>query len=366
MSFPARRMSSVRDFQPSESVDSPMVSFDHALELLLDAEDLVIADVGAAYGLPWYLQVLDEWATLCLFEPNAARAEELRKAYKKSNRRKKAHVFETALSASGGERVLYETNVPTGSSLLKPGSDALNEFGDPSYFFPIHAHRIQTRRLDDVLNEAGIQQVDFLKLDVQGAEIEVLHGLGERLRQSTLGVELEVGLPGGYLEQPSMGEVDEFLRSRGFTLFDLRPVRLHRPVHGDRTYYPRQVFGVHESSTSLSKRIWEVDALYFRGAEHLLKAGDRSGLRKLVVLYCAYGFFAEAHYLLTRVMEDHILPSPEAEGLRNAVMAWHRHRHYSMKESPRGWTIREFVSSWRNRLSRLFYRPRSSTWLVNE
>lgn len=113
-----------------------MVSLDQALKLLLNAEDLVIADVGAAYGLPWYLQVLEEWATLCLFEPNTARAEELRKAYKKSNRRNKAHVFETALSASGGERVLYETHVPTGSSLLKPGSDTLNEFGDPSYFSP--------------------------------------------------------------------------------------------------------------------------------------------------------------------------------------------------------------------------------------
>lgn len=366
MSFPARRMLSANDFQFSEPVDAPMVSLDQALTLLLGTEDLVIADVGAAYGLPWYLQVLEEWATLCLFEPNAARAEELRKAYKKFDRKKKAHVFETALSALGGERVLYETNVPTGSSLLKPGSDALHEFGDPSYFFPIHEHSVQTRRLDDVLDEAGVQQVDFIKLDVQGAEIEVLRGLGDRLGQSTLGVELEVGLPGGYCEQPSMGEVDEFLRARGFTMFDLRPVRLHRPVHGDRTYYPRQTFGVHENSTSLSKRIWEVDALYFRGAENLLKSGDGSALRKLVVLYCAYGFFAEAHYLLTRVLEGHILPSPEAESLRNAVIAWHRHRHYSVTESPRWWTIREFLDSWRNRVSRVFCRPRSSTWLVNE
>lgn len=343
-----------------------MASLDHSLNLLLGTEDLVIADVGAAYGLPWYLTVLEDWATLCLFEPNTARAEELRKTYSTRERRKKAYVFETALSALGGERVLHETNVPTGSSLLKPGSDALHEFGDPSYFFPIHEHAVQTRRLDDVLDEAGVQQVDFIKLDVQGAEIEVLRGLGDRLGQSTLGVELEVGLPGGYREQPSMGEVDEFLRARGFTLFDLRPVRLQRPVHGDRTYYPRKIFGVHESSTSLSKRIWEVDALYFRGAENLLKSGDRSALRKLVVLYCAYGFFAEAHYLLTRVLEDHILPSPEAESLRNAVIAWHHHRHYSVTESPRWWAIREFLDSWRNRVSRLFCRPRSSTWLVNE
>lgn len=360
------RTSSDRDFQSSESVDPPMASLDQALKLLLGTEDLVIADVGAAYGLPWYLQVLEDWATLCLFEPNAARAEELRRAYNKFDRRKKAYVFETALSALGGERVLYETNVPTGSSLLKPGSDAFRDFGDLAYFFPVVEHRVLTRRLDEVLDEVGIQQVDFIKLDVQGAEVEVLRGLGDRLGHSTLGVELEVGLPGGYLEQPSLGEVDEFLRARGFTLFDLRPVRLHRPVHGDRTYYPRQVFGVHESSTSLSKRIWEVDALYFRGAENLLKTGDGSALRKLVVLYCAYGFFAEAHYLLTRVLEDHIFPSLDAERLRNAVITWHRHRHYCVTESPQWWTIREFLYSWKHRVSRMFCRPRNATWLVNE
>jgi len=36
--------------------------------------------------------------------------------------------------------------------------------------------RVEVRRLDDVLEKLGITQVDFIKLDVEGAELSVLRG----------------------------------------------------------------------------------------------------------------------------------------------------------------------------------------------
>lgn len=343
-----------------------MASLDQSIETLLGTEDLVIADVGAAYGLPSYLKRIEKWATLCLFEPDAEQAAELRMIHRAIDRKKKAYVFEIALSASGGERVLYQTNIPTGSSLLKPGSEAFRDFGDPAYFFPVVEHRVLTRRLDEVLDEAGIQTLDFIKLDVQGAETEVLRGLGDRLEHSTLGVELEVGLPGGYLEQPSIGEVDEFLRARGFALFDLRPVRLHRWKNGDRDYYPRQIFKVHESSSTLSKRIWEVDAVYFRKAEEVIKDRSESELRKLLVLYCAYGFFAEAYYLLSHASTNDWMPASTRSKLRDAIVEWHRCAHYCLTESPACWRMRQFFRNKLNRLLRVVCGRRYPTWLFNE
>jgi FkbM family methyltransferase len=40
---------------------------------------------------------------------------------------------------------------------------------------------VDTRRLDELLAERGIDQVDLLKLDVEGSELDVLLGLGDRL-----------------------------------------------------------------------------------------------------------------------------------------------------------------------------------------
>jgi hypothetical protein len=42
--------------------------------------------------------------------------------------------------------------------------------------------RVQVRRLDDILSELKISEVDFLKLDVEGAELSALCGAMKLLR----------------------------------------------------------------------------------------------------------------------------------------------------------------------------------------
>jgi hypothetical protein len=87
---------------------------------------------------------------------------------------------------------------------------------------------------------------EALKLDVQGLELAVLRGAGAALDRVLL-VESEVEFNLLYERQPLFGEIDEFLRQRGFFLLGLRrtfwrrthPELKHRPssggtlVHGD-------------------------------------------------------------------------------------------------------------------------------------
>lgn len=298
------------------------------LERLLGDQRLIIADAGAAYGLPGHLRMLSPVSLVCLFEPHSQRAEELRRELGGDVR-----VFQTALSSQGGERTLYVTNVPTGSSLLPPGSDAAMKLTEPSYFFPVEEQRIQTRRLADVLGETGINRLDFMKADVQGAELEILQGLGERLSRTLLGVELEVGFPGGYIGQPGFGALDEHLRALGLELLDLRLARIHRFVSDSYSHLPEKIFGVHADAPSLSKRIWEADVLYFVKPAVLLEAGDVPGLRRLAALYCAYGFYTEAYHLFDQACRAKIV-SPEETGHRQGdVIRLHRMARYCALES---------------------------------
>ncbi len=71
---------------------------------------------------------------------------------------------------------------------------------------------VSTRRLDDV---AEIAHLDFLKMDVQGAERDVLaHG---RLRLAeTVAIQTEVSFLPLYRDQPVLGEIDLMLREMGF------------------------------------------------------------------------------------------------------------------------------------------------------
>jgi FkbM family methyltransferase len=74
---------------------------------------------------------------------------------------------------------------------------------------------VETRRLDGICAERGIERVDFIHLDVQGAELMVLKGAGSSLSEVTA-IWLEVEAVPLYRGQPLKGDVEEFLGARDF------------------------------------------------------------------------------------------------------------------------------------------------------
>jgi FkbM family methyltransferase len=77
----------------------------------------------------------------------------------------------------------------------------------------VKAHiSVATRRLDDV---AEIAHMDFLKMDLQGGERDVLEHGRAKLAQ-TVAIQTEISFITLYENQPTMGEMDILLRSLGF------------------------------------------------------------------------------------------------------------------------------------------------------
>ncbi len=74
--------------------------------------------------------------------------------------------------------------------------------------------------LDDWTREAGVLAVDFIKLDTQGAELDIFRG-AERTLKSVRMLEVEVEFNELYTGQPLFGDVDRHLRERGFVLWRL-------------------------------------------------------------------------------------------------------------------------------------------------
>jgi hypothetical protein len=86
---------------------------------------------------------------------------------------------------------------------------------------------VQTMPLDACLARHDVPRADFLELDVQGSELDVLIGAEATLR-TTLGVQVEVEFVPIYVDQPLFADVDRFLRGRGFELFDLSRYHVRR------------------------------------------------------------------------------------------------------------------------------------------
>lgn len=128
-----------------------------------------------------------------------------------------------ALGGRAAERTLYVCRLPGCSSLLRPNADALAGFPRAltRSFDVVSQRSVTTRTLDEVLHERGERGPDFLKLDVQGAELEILEGASRTLEPVKL-VEVEVELVPLYEGQPLFFDVHAFLAARGFTLIGLR------------------------------------------------------------------------------------------------------------------------------------------------
>jgi FkbM family methyltransferase len=92
-----------------------------------------------------------------------------------------------------------------------------------SQFEHLHTLRVErtlsvaTRTLDEVLNDGP---VDFLKLDIQGAELMALQG-AERVLAQTAVIHCEVEFAEIYRGQCLFADVQVFLGARGFSLIDI-------------------------------------------------------------------------------------------------------------------------------------------------
>jgi FkbM family methyltransferase len=104
---------------------------------------------------------------------------------------------------------------------------AINSSGSSLYEeqtrYPRDTISLPMRRLDDVLAEMAGREFDLLKVDVQGAEIDVLRG-GVRTLAGIVAIVIELSLLEYNKGAPLIGEVMRWLAEQGFALFDVFPV----------------------------------------------------------------------------------------------------------------------------------------------
>jgi FkbM family methyltransferase len=115
----------------------------------------------------------------------------------------------------------------------------------------------RTADLDTLVSEAGLSTVDFLKIDTDGFELDVLLGANQTLA-TTIGVEVEVQFQGPVHDQANVFcNIDRKLREQGFFLARLEPWSYGRSA------LPRQFKYQIPAQTVGGPLAWG-DALYLR------------------------------------------------------------------------------------------------------
>lgn len=245
---------------------------------------LTLIDVGSIGGLKDRWQLLEGRVRSYCFDPRegASPREEADRI-----------VLPFAVGRAQGRADFYCTRFGNMSSMLRPNAETLHRFQDrETKTEVVSVEQLEIRRLDDVIPGSA---ADAMKVDAQGAELEVLLGAQRLLDSELLLAEVEVSFIERYIAQPLFGDVVAFMRSRGFDLLDLYRLRRyfrtnHRVL---RTY---QI-----TPNSQSGQLAYADAVFFLSDAALLSRLDRltdarksSVLVKAILLLLIYGKFDRA------------------------------------------------------------------------
>lgn len=209
----------------------------HSLREFVGGSTITFVDVGARNDVvdlaglaPW----VDAWG----FEPNPDEYQKLSTGETErfvitqvsAPRYRALRYLAVALGDRDGEAELFVTASPGNCSLLEPDMSVIAPY---SYLRPMKKDfvrgfdvraivKVPVTTLEKAAVTLGIGYIDYLKLDTQGNEYDVLVGAGRLLRESRIGViKCEVEFLPLYKRQKLFRDVDELLRSCGYGLVDL-------------------------------------------------------------------------------------------------------------------------------------------------
>lgn len=178
----------------------------------------VLLEVGARYGLQeeQWAEAVDAGEVRCfLIEPDS---DECRRLERKHPR---AAVRQVALGSKTATLPLYVTRHPGCMSLRRPNWELLSNYEIRSWFEIERTVDVRVRRIDELINEGELEPFDFLHVDVQGFEFQVLQGAGGHLRNAT-GLKLELHTVPLYEGEYSLFEVGSWLAKLGFQMIGVQ------------------------------------------------------------------------------------------------------------------------------------------------
>lgn len=254
-------------------------------DIVKPASLVSIVDIGASFlgEKPPYQPLMQAGtARLIGFEPNAAECEKLRQLYPAPS------LFLPHFVGDGSAATFYETNWAATGSLYKPNRALVSAFQNLHELMTLVAeHPVQTRRLDDI-EEIG--DVDFVKLDAQGAGLPVLRG-GERVLKSVSVVQVEVEFLELYEGEPLFADVDRYLRSQGFVFHTFLGF-------GSRCFKPLLAGG--NPNRGINQMLWS-DAVYVRDWARLAALPGDKIVKYAALVHEIYGSADLCHYLLAHL-----------------------------------------------------------------
>lgn len=160
-------------------VKSNLVTRHYVRDFVPITEGSVVIDVGAHIG-SFAVMAAGIASKVLAFEPEPGNFQMLKKNVELNNL-KNVSIFEMAVSGSSGYQEIYiSDDASTGSHSLYT-EQAIGSL----------RRRVETISLEDIIEKESLRIVDFLKLDCEGAEHEIVENMSSDTASKIMGIAME-------------------------------------------------------------------------------------------------------------------------------------------------------------------------------
>ncbi len=238
---------------------------------------LKLIDIGARAGIhPRWLNLASKFPLQMIgFEPDEQECSALNA---KANSFVKYFPF--AVGKAVEARTFHLLKASGSSSLLRPNYAFINRFVPAPNYTIEREISLQTNTLDSILEQIGIHDIDYIKIDTEGCERDILMGAIKTLKY-VFAVEVEVWFNPVFTNAPLFRDIDAMLSEQGFVLFDLA-----------KSNYFKRTIGRHLGGPK--GQLVAGDAIYFRDIPTLPPESvfyDKAKLVRAVVIAMQYRYF---------------------------------------------------------------------------
>jgi FkbM family methyltransferase len=271
-------------------------------------DKLIVIDCGAAGGSFQEWDSLSDKIIIHGFDPDEDECNRLNANAKSKGLQ---HYYYPLLIANNSKnRNFYVTNDSASNSLFEPDHQLISRYKqnycDIRWISTLETAglkniiKVNTTSLKNWSEKYLINDIDFIKLDVQGAELEILKGTSNILDQ-VIGMNIEVWFVPIYKEQPLFADIDVFVRNKKFDFFSFLIYtagqyagRIASPVSFGKVNSP--------FAQKFAGQLLTADALYFKDPLYHNRALSISKKYKLICFAEMNGQIEYAFELLHNMM----------------------------------------------------------------
>lgn len=290
------------------------------------AEDvgLHLCDVGSRGGVLEDFLPAAQFTRVTGFEPDHEECERLNQAAaKRPLTWKQEKHYQVALGDRNARQSLIVCNDRQFSSTLEPVKQLPVDFGREECFRVVDRLDMDVESLDSFCAQQGIEDLDFLKVDVQGGELAILKGGDEMVTKHLLGIRCEVEFAHLYVGQPLFSEMELHLRESGFYPADWLYQRYWRSS-------PKHEHGQYSKKAAISYsrgRLIHSDVLFLRDHHWIIanwpNADDK--ICRLLLIAILYRHIDLAAALLNVIKDQKIIKSVTTERWLSELAIVSRH-----------------------------------------